>query len=349
MANSKTAIINKALVLCGAATVTNITDGTPNANALSNVYQISLQSILSECKWNFATSRATLSVAATSSTTPAFFYTGEKFVYALPGNIIRIFDVNPREAYWREESGQIISDTDNLGILYVYYDDNPDDYPSYFLDAFIDKLCSDIAYLIINSAGVAEAFIKKYKLLANDPASPEPIIQLDRADRAFLEHCLAWREFLFDDSRQPRKHQLKITLDDEQGQDSRNAEKYFTQLLISGLEVDKDKAIRLRFSGQRFKSASVNWEFSLNSEIYLEAKNEETGLTTAIRLSGGGLAFPAYVAWEGRRKQAGPSADLRLNMLFPKTGGAPGEAAYVVPISVNWDQKLPEPISWPGR
>jgi hypothetical protein len=36
-------------------------------------------------------------------------------------------------------------------------------------------------------------------------------------------------------------------------------------------------------------------------------------------------------------------------MLFPKTGGAPGEAAYVVPISVNWDQKLPEPISWPGR
>ncbi len=194
-----------------------------------------------------------------------------------------------------------------------------------------------------------EAFIKKYNLMANDPVSPEPTIQLDRAGRAFLEHCLAWREFLFDDSRQPRKHQLKITLDDQQGQDSRNAEKYFTQLLISGLEADKDKAIRLRFSGQRFKSASVIWEFSLNSEIYLEAKNEETGLTTAIRLSGGGLAFPAYVAWEGRRKQAGPSADLRLNMLFPKTGGTPGEAAYVVPISVNWDQKLPEPISWPGR
>ena len=46
------------------------------------------------------------------------------FVYALPPNIIRIHDVNPQIADWREESGQIISDTANLGILYTYYDDN---------------------------------------------------------------------------------------------------------------------------------------------------------------------------------------------------------------------------------
>lgn len=162
IANSQTIIVNKALTLVGAATITNINDGTPSANAISNVYQLALQSIISECKWNFCTSRATLSIAATTSTAPAFFYPGEGYVYALPPNVIRIHDISPQNADWREESGQIISDTPGLGILYTYYDDTPNHYPSYFLDAFIDKLASDIAYVIVNSASLAEAFVRKY-------------------------------------------------------------------------------------------------------------------------------------------------------------------------------------------
>jgi len=160
MANNQTQILNKALVLCGASTIVNISDNSPNAIALSNVYEISLQSILSECKWNFCTTRATLTLAATS---PAFLWPGEAFVYDLPTNVIRIWMTNPATASWREEGGQIISNSNNLGIIYTYYDDNPGDYPSYFLDAFIDKLCSDIAYLIINSVQVAEVFVKKYE------------------------------------------------------------------------------------------------------------------------------------------------------------------------------------------
>lgn len=66
----------------------------------------------------------------------------------------------------REENGMLISDTVNLGIQYTFYDDNPGDYPSYFLDAFIDKLCSDIAYQIINSAQMAEGFVKKYETVS---------------------------------------------------------------------------------------------------------------------------------------------------------------------------------------
>jgi hypothetical protein len=164
IANSQTLIVNKALVLCGAATITNITDNSPNAIALNNVYELSLQSILSECKWNFCTIRNMPSVLASSSTTyPAFLMPGEVVVYALPSNVIRIWQTNPINARVREESGNLISDTVNLGIFYTYYDDNPNDYPSYFLDAFIDKLCSDIAYLIINNAQIAASFLKKYE------------------------------------------------------------------------------------------------------------------------------------------------------------------------------------------
>jgi len=192
-----------------------------------------------------------------------------------------------------------------------------------------------------------EAFIKKYNLLETEPVNPDTAIQLDRPSRTFLERCLAWREFLFDAGRQPRRHQLRVALDDQQGQDSRNAEKYFTQLTITGLEPDKP--LKLRFSGQRFKSAAVTWEIGQSPELYLEAKNEETGLTTAIRLAGGGLAFPGYAAWESRGRQAGQGGELKLNMLFPKVGGEGGEPVYVVPISIGWDQRLPEPLTWPGR
>ena len=160
MANSQTAILNKALTLVGAAPVVSITDGTPNANILSNVYEIALQSILSECKWNFATKRVNLAVSATQ---PAWLNLGEVAVYALPTDVIRIYGTNPQTANWREEGGLIISDTVGLGILYVYYDENPGDYPSYFLDAFIDKLCADIAYQVINSAQIAEKFTEKYE------------------------------------------------------------------------------------------------------------------------------------------------------------------------------------------
>ena len=160
MANSQTDILNKALVLVGAATVVSINDGTPNAITLSNVYEMSLQSILAETKWNFCTKRVILTVSATQ---PAYFNYGETTVYDLPNDVIRIWSYNPPQANCREESGQLISDTQALGMLYTFYDDAPGDYPSYFLDAFVDKLCSDIAFQIVNNANIVQAFIKKYE------------------------------------------------------------------------------------------------------------------------------------------------------------------------------------------
>ena len=104
MANSQTAILNKALTLVGGAPITNINDGTPNANVLSNVYEMSLQSILSECKWNFATKRVNLTASATQ---PAWLNVNEVAVYTLPNDVIRIFSTNPPYAVWREENGFI--------------------------------------------------------------------------------------------------------------------------------------------------------------------------------------------------------------------------------------------------
>jgi len=160
MAISKTLIINKALTEVGATPVTSIDDGTNNADIASRVYEISLKSILSECKWNFATKRALLTLSAD---TLAWYDTGENYVYVRPTDIIKIFGTNDDKSTFREEQDYIISNTSGLGIRYVYYLDDPTKYSFLFIEAFIDKLCSDIAYMIVNSSSLGEKYLQLYE------------------------------------------------------------------------------------------------------------------------------------------------------------------------------------------
>lgn len=170
MAVSKTSLVNKALTLAGATPITNITDDTNNARIVNRVYEIALKSILGECKWNFATERALL---VSSATAKAWYYTNETTVYVRPSTCIRIFGTNDDDAEWREEGDYIISDTTGLGIIYTYYLDDPSKYPSAFVEAFIDKLCSDIGYMIINDKQAGAAFLEKYNKISLPKAMAE--------------------------------------------------------------------------------------------------------------------------------------------------------------------------------
>jgi hypothetical protein len=163
MALSKTDILNKALTLIGATPITSIDDDTNNARILSRVYEGALRSILGECKWNFATKRANLSV---SSDTLAWYDTGETIVYIKPTDMIRIFGVSSENVAWREEGDYIVSDATGLGVRYVYYLDTPSKYSSEFIDALIDKLCSEIGYAIVNSQSLGEKFKQLYETVS---------------------------------------------------------------------------------------------------------------------------------------------------------------------------------------
>ena len=160
MAISKTSIAVKALTEVGATPITSLDDGTNNADIVNRVYEIALKSILAECKWNFATKRALLSLSAD---TLAWYDTGENYVYVRPADIIKIFGTNDNKATFREEQDYIISNTAGLGIRYVYYHDDPTKYSHQFVEAFIDKLCSDIAYIIVNSSSLGEKYLQLYE------------------------------------------------------------------------------------------------------------------------------------------------------------------------------------------
>jgi hypothetical protein len=163
MAISKTDLLNKSLTLVGAAPITNIDDDTNNARILNRVYEISLRMILSECKWNFATKRVLLTVSAE---TMAWNDTGEVYIYVKPIDMIRLYDTSEPRASYREEGDLIISDTTDLGIRYVYFLDVPSKYPGYFIDAFCSLLAAEIAYMIVNSASLAEKHKAYYEKVA---------------------------------------------------------------------------------------------------------------------------------------------------------------------------------------
>lgn len=163
MAISKTTIINKALALIGAKQITSVTDGSDMADLVDSIYETSLRSVLGECKWNFATKRANLATAGT--TTLDFYDVGEGVIYTKPTDIIRIYSSNPTTAKWREEGDYIISDSSGLGIRYVYYVTDETKYPIYFIDALVDKLAVDLAYNVVNSASLANTYTQKYEKL----------------------------------------------------------------------------------------------------------------------------------------------------------------------------------------
>lgn len=157
---TKTEILNKALTQVGAAPVTSIDDDSTNAKVMARVYDSSLRSILSECKWNFATKRALLAVSTDSL---SWYDTGEGIVYQKPSDIVRIFGTNSPSAQWREEGDYIVSDTSGLGIRYVYFLETASKFPASFVDAFVDRLSADIAFQIVNSASLGQTYKEVYE------------------------------------------------------------------------------------------------------------------------------------------------------------------------------------------
>jgi hypothetical protein len=156
----KVTIVNRGLSLLGAEPITDLTDNTPEANIASRFYDESRKSILSECLWNFATKREALNIIASPGL--AYIENQNNFVFQLPSDIIRIFAVSCATCDWRIERDTLITDTDEIGIKYVYDLTDTTAFSSSFVDAFADKLASDMAYAILNSNTEAKLLLEKY-------------------------------------------------------------------------------------------------------------------------------------------------------------------------------------------
>ena len=162
-------ICNRALVLCGASPITSLTEDSTNARALNAIYEFERKAMLTDCRWTFALTRSSL---ATSATVMSWLHDDESYVFTRP-DALRIWEMSDYEAIWREEGSYIISNTSTLGCLYTIDHTEVGLWRHKFVEAFVDKLCAAIAYTIVNSKTLAEAFTEKYNKISLPNAMAE--------------------------------------------------------------------------------------------------------------------------------------------------------------------------------
>lgn len=164
-------LCNHALVLCGASSITALTDDTPNARTLNSIYENARKGFLTECRWTFSLTRSMLVTVAT--TTIAWLKPEETNAYTKPTAALRIWEVSEIKAIWRSESNLIISNTASLGTLYTYDHSEVGLWSPKAILAFIDKLCSEICFHILHSDTKAKLFLEKYEKVSLPNAMSE--------------------------------------------------------------------------------------------------------------------------------------------------------------------------------
>ena len=154
---SQVSIANRALALVGANKITSLSDGTEEAKAVSNMYEGSLRSILSEACWGFALKRDKLNMLTIK---PAW---GKGNYFQLPSDYVRVFGVMDDNVKWRIEGDRILADSDDFGILYTYMMRDDALYMPSFVDALACRLAFDICFDLTNSSSKQEELINLYR------------------------------------------------------------------------------------------------------------------------------------------------------------------------------------------
>lgn len=155
---SRVSICNKALNALGANFITSLDDDTIEAKILSNIYDSTLRSVLSQAPWSFAIKSSNL--AYLPAITVPFTRSSMAFYFQMPSDYINLIRVYPDYAKYRIEGDRLLSDCQTVGITYTYYNNNPASYTSSFVDVLSLKLAIEASYNINNSETQRDVLIK---------------------------------------------------------------------------------------------------------------------------------------------------------------------------------------------
>ena len=151
---SETQIINFALRALGGRRITSLSDGSNNANAASDLYEMVRDQVLRSHNWNFAISRVELAELAA---VPDF---GFDHQHALPSDWIRTVSVHDNDAglggleYKEETTGTQRVILTNSATVYLRYVSKITDttlYPADFVVALAIELAKRLAIAIPGS------------------------------------------------------------------------------------------------------------------------------------------------------------------------------------------------------
>lgn len=163
MGTDKVAIANMALRRIGAKRISSFGDPSPEAQAVSDIYDLILDEVLCSGLWTFAQAQSAL---AQLSLTSAFTADGLAYIYAEPANLLKINFINDSGATWKREamSGQnvIRANIPGLQIIYTFRNTDPTTYFPLFIAALASRLSYELCFALSESRSFAKDVFDEY-------------------------------------------------------------------------------------------------------------------------------------------------------------------------------------------
>lgn len=154
----------------------------------------------------------------------------------------------------------------------------------------------------------------------------------------FIKSAIDWMDFIYDQNKSPKHHDIKITVSDDES----SVSKKYTVLKIRGLQQDGGRVLKLRFSGNRYKSGKGVWRIDQDIPVQFSVENEETRETAQIVLLENDFSFPAYIVRNGKRTRSSSTREWELPLLFFSEDSS--TQAQRVNLIIEWDEPLPVTI-----
>lgn len=158
MAQSAIDLCNSALQRVGAASITSLSDNSPEARACSVAYDSNRTDELRKHPWNFAIKRAIL---APDATAPLFDY---DYAFTLPSDCLRLLRPNTARLDWQIEGRKILTnDGDTLYIRYIYDCQDAAQFDASFYNVVSAAMAVDICEKLTQSNTKKASLAQDYK------------------------------------------------------------------------------------------------------------------------------------------------------------------------------------------
>lgn len=162
MAFSDVNICNMALLQLGKERIISLSDSNARAEACSEFYEATRDSLIRAFPWDFAKVRATLSPL---STAPEWGY-GYKYLLPPSPKCLRVLTVNgDRDAgvTWRREGKYLLTDEDTVQLLYLGQITDPTLFDPLFYQLLAKRMAAEMAYTLTKSQPKADGALALYE------------------------------------------------------------------------------------------------------------------------------------------------------------------------------------------
>ena len=161
MANSKTDIVNHALLALGHRTILSFNDPSIEAQLARATYDTKRDAVLRAHPWNFSIKRASISA---DSETPAWEFDSQ---YTMPSDCLRVLELQNEDmdvGRWRIEGRKILTNIGApLNIRYIFRNEVVTQYDPLFVEALSFRLAMDWVEPLVKAANLKEVMMAAYQ------------------------------------------------------------------------------------------------------------------------------------------------------------------------------------------